>query len=216
MAVPRPPAGLAGFPVLSRSAASAPLYRIWLARDPVRGAARTPWFFSSVPSAEAGRFDLPAPAGSCYFSDRRYGAWLEVFRGCGLVDRVDVERRRLLTVVPVAEAPRLADLRAPAAHAFAVTADLAGGDDYSQTQGWAAALHKAGFAGISGTVRHDPTHVARTVAIFGRAGPRARVAGWRSRTAPVVSDIALLSELAPFGTGVAGRPWDVATTPVQQ
>ncbi len=203
-------AALAAFPALPGSAAAAALYRIWQARDPMTGASRTPWYFSSLPSPQAGRFDLPAPSGTCYFSDRRSGAWLEVFRGCGLVDRADVERRRLLTATPTSPQPRLADLRSPRARRFGVTADLAAGDDYTLTHLWAPALRGAGFDGISGTVRHDPTHAARTVAVFGGAGPRSRVGGWRSRSAPLVGDTILLTELAPFGTGVVDRPWDIA------
>ncbi len=210
-ATPPPDAtALRVFPALSAPAAAEPLYRIWQARDPATGEPRTPWFFSSLPSGSAGRFDLPAPSGTCYFSDRRSGAWLEVFRGCGLVDRIDVERRRLLTVVATRPQPRLADLRSPRARRFGVTADLAAGDDYTLTHRWAHALRDAGFGGISGTVRHDPTHAARTVAVFGRAGPRSRVAGWRGRSTPLVGDTVLSAELAPFGTGVVDRPWDVA------
>lgn len=210
---PADPTALGAFPALTRAVATSPLYRIWRAREPGTGERRTPWFFSSLPAPAPGRFDLPAPSGSCYFSDRRYGAWLEVFRQCGLVDRSDVERRRLLTVVP-STTPRLADLRSAGARRFGVTADLAAGDDYTLTHQWAAALRQAGFAGVSGTVRHDPTHLARAAAVFGRAGSRTRVTRWRSRSTPLVRETGLLTDLAPFGTGVAGRPWDVAVTPV--
>lgn len=206
------PGDVSGFPAVRPHEAATPLHRIWQLRDAGTGERRTPWFFSSLPSAAAGRFDLPRPSGTCYFSDRRSGAWLEVFRGCGLVDRTDVARRRLLTVVPIDEPPRLADLRSARAHRFGVTTDLLGGDDYAPTQRWAAALRDAGFAGVSSTVRHDPTLVARTVAVFGRSGPRSRVHGWRSRTTPLIGDTDLLAELAPYGTGVAGRPWDVQVT----
>ncbi|NHC44481.1 RES family NAD+ phosphorylase [Motilibacter aurantiacus] len=206
-----------GFPAVDAARATGPFFRIWRARDPESGERRTPWFFSSLPSRLPGRFDLPRPEGTCYFADRAYAAWLEVFRGCGLVDRVDVESRRLLTVTRTAPAPpRLADLRAPASRPFGVTADLVGGDDYALAHRWAGGLRRAGFDGISGTIRHDPTHAARNVALFGPAGPRHRVGGWQGSSTPLARSIRLLTELAPFGTGVAARPWDVAVTPVER
>jgi RES domain len=119
-----------------------------------------------------------------------------VFRSTALVDRVDVERRGLLTAVRSGPGLRLADLRAAGARSFGVTADLAGGDDYTVTHLWAAALLATGVAGIRATVRHDPTHRARDVVVFGPAGARSRVRGWRSSLAPLLTDAALMSELA--------------------
>ena len=214
MAEPSPTL-FAGFPASAPGRSTGPFFRIWRARDPETGERRTPWFFSSLPGPAPGRFDLQRPEGTCYFADRAYAAWLEVFRGCGLVDRVDVESRRLLTVTRTGEPARLADLRSPASRAYGVTADLVGGDDYSLTSRWAAGLRAAGFEGVAGTIRHDPTHAARNVALFGPAGPRHRVAGWQGTSSPLVRSIRLLTELAPFGTGVAARPWDVDVTPVE-
>lgn len=213
MACSGPPASLQGFPG-TELAAGAAMYRIVAARDPHTGRRRTPWFFSSLPGRRRGRFDVPAPDGSCYFSDYRYGAWFEVFRRCGLVDRVDVEARRLYTVVRSGPSLRLADLRAPGARRFGVTADLAGGADYALAHRWAAAVHAAGFPGLVATVRHDPTHTARNVVVFGRAGSRSRVNGWRGRVSSLVGDPVLPGELAPFGTGVTTVPTDVTVTAV--
>ncbi|NHC13710.1 RES family NAD+ phosphorylase [Motilibacter deserti] len=219
-APPPPSAGLGegsfdGFPAVADEAAVGPFFRIWRARDPETGERRTPWFFSSLPTPSPGRFDLQRPEGTCYFADRAYAAWLEVFRGCGLVDRVDVDSRRLLTATRTGSPPRLADLRSPGSRPYGVTADLVGGDDYALPHRWAAGLRRAGFDGVSGTIRHDPTHEARNVALFGPAGPRHRVAGWQGSSTPLARSIRLLTELAPFGTGVAARPWDVAVTPVE-
>lgn len=206
-----PPGDLTGFPRTALDA-QATLFRIVLARDPVTGTPRTPWFFSSVPSDHPGRFDLPAPNGSCYFSDRRYGAWLEVFRATGLVDREDVERRRLATATRTAQPLPVADLRAPEARSFGVTNDLIAGDDYTRPQAWASGLHRARFAGLLSTARHDPTAAARTATLFGRTGPRSRVRGWHTVTSRPVDDTALIQELTPFGTGVLSRPYDVPLT----
>lgn len=207
-----PPADLAGFPATTLDA-GATAFRIFQARELRTGARRTPWFFSNLASPRPGRFDVTAPNGSCYLSDRRHGAWLEVFRGCGLVDRADVERRRLFTAVRTGPPVRLADLRSAGARRFGVTADLAAGDGYALPQTWAAAVLRAKFQGLAGTVRHDPTHVARNLVLFGTAGPRSRVSGWRGTVTTLVSDTLLLGELAPFGTGVASRPFDVPITP---
>lgn len=204
-----PPSDLAGFPALGPRGAAAPQFRIWRAVDPRTQQPRDPWWSSSLPSTSPGRFDLPAPAGTCYLSDRRYGAWLEVFRGCGLVDRADVEPRRLLVARPAGALPRLADLRAAAARPYGVTADLTAGGAYDLSHRWARALHLAAFDGVSGTARHDPTHRARTTALFGVAGSCAERPGWVAHSVALVDDADLLDELVPFGTGVAGRPWDV-------
>ncbi|RBY78959.1 hypothetical protein DQ238_11315 [Geodermatophilus sp. TF02-6] len=211
MPATEPPDDLAGFPRTALDP-GATLFRLVLARDPVTGTPRAPWFFSSLPSDHPGRFDLPAPDGSCCFSDRRYGAWLEVFRSTGLVDRVDVEKRRLLTATRTAPPLPVADLRAPQARSFGVTDDLFAGDDHTLPQAWASGLHRAQFAGLASTARHDPTAVARTVTLFGRSGPRTRVRGWHTAASRPTGDTALLQELAPFGTGVLSRPYDVPVT----
>lgn len=208
-----PPTPLGRFPGTMLVGGTA-VFRIGRARDPHLGTPRVPWFFSSLPTEHPGRFDVPAPDGCCYFSDRRYGAWLEVFRGTGLVDRADIEHRRMFVATRTGPTLRLANLRAPAARRFGVTADLVAGDDYALPQTWAVALLRARFPGLSATVRHDPTHTARTIVVFGPAGARARVSGWRVVRTVLAGDAQLLAELAPFGTGVAPRPYDVPVVPV--
>jgi len=107
-----PPPDLQEFPELPEPAAAGPFHRIWRARDAATGAVRPPWWFAGVPSAPLGRFDLPAPEGTCHLSTTLAGAWLEVFRGTGLVDRADADRRRLLSVRRGGGGLRLADLPA--------------------------------------------------------------------------------------------------------
>ena len=48
--------------------------------------------------------------------------------------------------------------------------------------------------------------------MFGAAGPRRSVRGWRTTVSSLARDAALLVELARFGTGVAARPYDVVVT----
>ena len=203
-----PPADLSTFPS-SRLPEGSTSYRIFLARDPGTGEPRTHWFFatSAATGSTGGRFDLPAPDGSCYLSDRFEGAWLEVFRDTGLVERADVERRRLLRASRTAPVD-LADLTSAGARAHGVTLDLATGDDYEVPRRWAAALRRAGRAGLVGKARHDPTGGARTVVVFGAGGARHLVRGWRTDTA-ALDDAVTLARVAAFGTGVLDRPRDV-------
>ena len=201
-----PPSDLSTFPSV-RLPEGSTSYRIFLAHDPGTGEPRTHWFFATAIGSAGGRFDLPEPDGSCYLSDRFEGAWLEVFRGTGLVERTDVERRRLLRASRTAPVD-LADLTSAGARAHGVTLDLATGDDYEVPRRWAAALRRAGHSGLVGKVRHDPTGGARTVVVFGTGGARHRVRGWRTVTA-ALDDAATLARVAAYGTGVLDRPRDV-------
>ena len=208
-----PPASLVGFPERPPAQQPAELYRIFFHRSARSGALNSPWRYSSRP-ADDNRFDLPAPAGTCYWSDRRYGAWVEVFRGVTLLDPVDATRRRLFTAAP--PAMRLADLTAPAAHAFGVTAEISTAPSYALPQQWADALHQHGVQGLIGTCRHDPTSAARTVAVFGRAGTAVRRAGWTTTRGRIERDATLLSELATLGVHLASVPHTVTTIPPPQ
>jgi len=211
---PPSPERLQGFPTRTHDGGAGPLFRLLVHRDATSGIVRDAWWFSGRPGVAPGRFDLVRPSGTCYLSDRRYGAWLEVFRGTGLVDRVEVERRRLLVAVRTGSGLPLADLDAAGARLHGVTAELGAGTDYALPHAWAQALHAAGFAGLTTAARHDPTHAARTVALFGRAGARRRLTGWRSERLSVADDAALLAELVPFGAGVAPVPYEVPITSV--
>ena len=207
MVASAPPPELGGFPRTTISTGDS-VYRIVAHRDDA-GRVRSGWYFSSLPSDQAGRYDLPRPRGSCYFSDRRHGAWLEVFRASVIVDRRDVERRRLFTASRTGVGVDLANLRSPAARRFGVTADLSAGDDYAVPQRWALALYRVGLAGVSSTVRHDPSLRARTIAIFGRAGSRSRVVGWQGGFMEILHDLELLRTLQTFGVAVLDPPYDV-------
>ena len=201
-----PPSDLSAFPS-ARLGEGSTSYRIFLARDPATGQPRTHWSFATATAGAGGRFDLPAPEGSCSLSDRFEGAWLEVFRDAGLVERADVERRRLLRARRTSPVD-LADLTSAGARAHGVTLDLATGEDYEVPRRWATALRRAGRSGLVGKARHDPTGRSRTVVVFGSGGARHRVRGWRTTTA-ALGDAATLARVAAFGTGVLDRPRDV-------
>ncbi|MGV8846504.1 MAG: RES family NAD+ phosphorylase [Propionicimonas sp.] len=203
-----PPASLKGFPTRRAAASLRTLYRI--SGHHVRGAgtSNSPWRFSSIPDGR-NRFDVPAPHGTCYWSDRRYGAWVEVFRGAMCVDLSAQPPRRIWTgSTPVL---RLADLLARKAASFGVTAAISTQPDYALPQLWAEALHRQGFAGLVGTCSHDPSSTALNVAVFGRAGTPRSQPGWTTRAARLEDDQTLLSELAAFGVHLVPAPFDVPT-----
>ena len=187
-------------------------HRIYRAYGP-DGTRRTPWFFSSSTAATSGRFDLPAPSGTCYFTDQQYGACPDAFRGAAVVCRADVERRRLASATRVGEPLRLGDLTAAAAARFGISLDLSAGHDYRPSQGWARQLARAGFAGVIGWIRHDSTATARNLALFGAAGPRRSVRGWRTHTQSLTDVAALRADLARFHVRVLDEPYDVTVTP---
>ena len=83
--------------------------------------ARSPWRFSAIPPGHR-RFDLSRPHGTCYWSSRRYGAWVEVWRGVTMVDLDDALKRRLW--VGHAPAMHLANLLSPRAYGYGITAAL--------------------------------------------------------------------------------------------
>lgn len=200
-----PPGDLAGFP--SRSLGTRGLetvYRVYAARRP-DGTVTRPWWFSSGD----GRFDLARPQGTCYWSDRKYGAWVEVFRGARTIDPVDARRRRLASARP----PRLrmANLIGKAAYAFGITTEISSSPSYDLPQQWAAALRAKGFAGLLGSCRHDPSARARNVAVFGKAGSPSRQPGWHVASSALEDDLTLLTELARLGVHVAPIPYDVPT-----
>jgi hypothetical protein len=78
---------------------------------------RTPWWFASLnperPPMEQGRFDLPAPDGTCYLARAAVGAVLEVFQEHdGLLPDVELRRRLRAEVRAHGSAPNAADLSA--------------------------------------------------------------------------------------------------------
>jgi hypothetical protein len=205
-----PPEDLSEFPAQPAGRAARTLYRIFFNRDRHTGALNSPWRFTSVPPGTS-RFDLPEPNGTCYWSDHRYGAFIEVFRGARMIDRQDVTRRRLFTAVP--PELHLADTTAAGSYRFGITAELSTVVGYALPQAWADVLHRAGFAGLIGLCRHDPTQRARNVAVFGPAGTPARRAGWRTRRELLENDVELAVELAELGVRIAPVPFTVPTVP---
>lgn len=204
-----PPSDLSAFPVLQPARSPRELFRIFHLRHRTTGALNSPWRFSSRPPGAA-RFDLEEPNGTCYWSDRRYGCWVEVWRGAGVVDRADVTRRALFTTTP--PKLRLADTTARAAHGVGVTGELSTLVPYDVPQAWAQALHRDGFQGLVGLCRHDPSLTARNFAIFGPSGTVVRRRGWTISRSPLLGDAVLAAELTELGVQVAAVPHTVPIT----
>jgi hypothetical protein len=205
-----PPDPLDAFPERPPGDQPHTLYRIFWHRNPATGDLNSPWRFSSVPPGW-NRFDLPDPEGTCYWSDRRYGAFLEVFRGATLIADTDVRARRIWT--GTAPHLRLADLLAEAAYALGVTAAISTQPDYALPQAWAAILRHLGFDGLVGTCSHDPTSDALNIAVFGDAGTPNAVDGWTVDSAIIEDDTELIHEIAAFGARIVPVPFDVAVSP---
>lgn len=116
-----------------------------------------------------GRFDLPAKTGNgtCYVSLRPIGAFVEVFGRFTTVTREMIDERSLSELTP-SRPLRLADLtNRQVLGGFGITGDISTGADYGPSQKWALRLFNAGFEGIHYVVRHDPSHIERSVAVFG-------------------------------------------------
>lgn len=209
ISLPDPPDDLNGFPRLQAADTPAHLFRIFHLRN-LAGRLNPPWRFSTRPPGDS-RFDLDQPEGTCYWSDRRYGSWVEVFRGTGVVDRADVTRRALFTASP--PPLDLADTLAHAAHAFGVTAELSTLVPYDRPQAWARAIRRAAFDGLVGICRHDPSLQARNFAIFGPAGVVVRRRGWVTSRSSPLADAVLGDELRELEVQVAAVPFTVPITP---
>lgn len=202
-----PPATLTGFPIRPRSRSPRTLYRIFWHRSRA-GRLNSAWNFTSVPPG-GNRFDLPSPAGTCYWSDRAVGAVVEVFRGIKILAPVDLQRRRLFSAVP--PPLRLADTTAPAAYSFGVTVEMSAIMPYDLPQQWAQALAAHGTEGLIGLCRHDPSGRARNIAVFGPTGTPARRAGWTVERTRMDRDPQLMADLRRLRVRTVPVPFAVPT-----
>lgn len=158
-----PPAELSGFP-RSRLIPETELYRAH-----TRG--HSPWWFSCDLS---GRFDLPAPHGTCYLATDVETALRERF-GHELVKlgvvTFEAAARTEVSALRVPGPRWVANTCAKAAASFGMTREIATTADYALTQGWAAALHATGrHTGIRYQTRFTTDAVVNAVALFGDAG----------------------------------------------
>jgi len=125
----------------------------------------------------AGRFDLPAPNGTCYLATDPLAALLEVLgadRERWIVSREFIKERRLREL-PVPRELLIADLTSREASSFGITAEIGTLVPYALPQAWAARLQEVHFDGLVFWLRHDPSR-AEGWALFGPQGERK---GWR-------------------------------------
>jgi hypothetical protein len=139
------------------------------------GHARGPWWFSCD---GGGRFDLPAPHGTCYVAEDEVVTLLETWGGMKVVPDY-LAQARDASELTVASAVTVADLTSNQAVAFRVTAEIFTTTDYAMTQSWAAALHDAGYDGVRYWARHDLRHVYACLALFDVAGDNGASAAHR-------------------------------------
>ncbi|MEA2604767.1 MAG: hypothetical protein QOF89_5759 [Acidobacteriota bacterium] len=146
---------------------------------------RGPWWFGS---SMAGRFDLPAPHGTCYVASDPLAALLEVVgadRMGGLVSH-DFLRERGLRELPVPRELVIAELTSRKAIGFGITAEIGTIVPYDLPQAWAAKLRESRCDGLVYWLRHDPSR-AEGWALFGPQGERK---SWkRGRELPISGEI---------------------------
>lgn len=199
---PPPPGGLTRLP--RRRLAGLTLHRIF------RQERGTPWRFVSLnpdrSAEEYGRFDLPAPEGTCYLARTPVAAALEVFQEHdGLLPDVELRRRLRAEVLAPSVAPDAADLSARASRGVGVTAALWSGGNRPVSQQWAVALRRAGWLALHHGIAHDPSGRQRAVSLFDRSGehpPYDDPDGWAYETHDLAGDADLVAALATYGIEV--------------
>lgn len=126
-----------------------------------------PWWFS----ATGGRFDLPAPRGTCYLADDPLVALRErIGVVLGGADHVPVSllEDSVVSQLHLAVAHRVADLTSRLASRYGVTRELETMVPYVVPQAWAVALHALGLEGV----RYGPRFSTGTVTSLAVFGPR--------------------------------------------
>jgi RES domain len=150
----------------------------WRIHDAANGAW---WFASSDSPARAehdiGRFDLPAPDGTCYLAEDLAAGGAESLREVG-VTAAQAQRaanERNLSQMPLDRwyGKRIADFTAPTIRRHGLPVDIAA-LDRSVARPWALAARRGGFYGILYRLREDPER-RRGLALFHDAGEYAPV-----------------------------------------
>ncbi|MFE0137958.1 RES domain-containing protein [Streptomyces sp. NPDC059037] len=144
------------------------LYRLFLRVLPDGTPGAPAWFCDgSTPC----RFDLPAPAGTCYVADTAFGAFVERFlrigRDCGIA--MDEVGKRRLATVGVSEAVRLIDLNQPQnLFKHGITPQLVHemGPPYPLSTAFAVSAHSEDFDGVRYLSQRDITSSEVCMAVF--------------------------------------------------
>lgn len=160
------------------------------------------WYFNAQ---DTWRFDPCSVVGlgACYLAERPVTGLLEVYQGVTVVDERDVAGKAHFTAILEADV-RLADCCVPAAGEFGVNGEIHTTTDYGLTQAWAAALARAGFAGLRYFCRSDPAMSLVGYAFFDAAGEASPGRWPAGRDTPIGDDI--LREAEDYGLRVRPTP----------
>lgn len=195
LALGKPPSTLTGFPRWTLTTKRT-VYR-------AHGAAYGPWYFSSAPG---GRWNLPAPEGTCYLADSP-GAALRERLGRRAVKQGATAAEVDASAVSELHVPRphrLADLCSGRAVEFGVTREIHVMTPYQLTQEWAVALRQTAVQGVRYDARFS-TGRDRAYALWGDAGGRTWPDDSSPRTGRQVAAMA--------GISIIAVPGSVAITP---
>lgn len=190
------------------------LYRAY-GQGPANSAPRNGWFFSSTNGSNSGRFDLPVPHGTCYFSTEKFGAFCERFRSAEIVTRTEADSIMML-IATRTSALEIADMTNSRARVFGLTLDIFSGDDYSDAQAWALVFLQAKLKGVMALLRHDLSGKARNIGLFGNAGSAKSVSGWATSREKLTADPELLVEIKSAGIYIQESPYDVDLIPFKE
>jgi hypothetical protein len=160
------------------------------------------WYFASIEShadpSEVGRFDLPAPMGTCYVGAFDDAVTMEAVILGGLSPREQQQAVADRDVSAMAlddfyDKP-IADFVSPDVGRFGAPLAIER-LDRPEARPWAQAAYEAGFFGIRYRLRKDPEHRVG-LALFGRAGPGLKPLTQGAPQPFVVGQIHLAGELA--------------------
>lgn len=157
------------------------------------------WYFSSALSPGwGGRWDLPAPDGTCYLAQSPEGALMEAV-GTDLTDHGFVTSTflaaRQVTELRLPSTTMTADLTATSVSDHGVTSELTGAISYVLTQQWAQAFSRAGFGGITYGLRFRPN--TKGLGLFGPAGPADHPTGVATSALTIAQTLKLPIESTP-------------------
>lgn len=179
------------------------------------------WWYASTARAGdpdvGGRFDLPAPNGTCYLADSLAGAVVEKLLRAPVKVVVDERLDELFhTVVTVRRTPPVADLTARKATGYGLNAEIHSTLDYARTRRWAIAFHRTGFRGLRHRLRGDVTQRLAGWALFGSAGLRHRAPNGMSTTVRPLDRGEVEQLLERLGVELRPIPAEVPIVPPPQ
>lgn len=140
------------------------------------GAGNGPWWFTN---AGEGRFDLPAPRGTCYAADAIAVALRERFGrqyvGGGAAPARLVDDTKVTEIIP--PVGRGANLEHEDVANYPVTGELSNLKDYEISRAWAAAFDASGFDAIHYRGRLSHAYGVACWALFDDAGAKSYQTG---------------------------------------